>query len=122
MSVGFTGTQRGMSPPQRQALKSVLLQYSARYNKFHHGMCVGAADQAAEEAYTQGFYIVGHPGHDPWGSSKRGSFNHNHDTWPAEDYIKRNHIIVDCSQLLVATPKEYAEVLQSGTWATIRYA
>src|SRR6516225_7728583 len=120
MSVGFTGTQRGMSPPQRQALKSVLLQYSARYNKFHHGMCVGAADQAAEEAYTQGFYIVGHPGHDPWGSSKRGSFNHNHDDVIPLDVVLSGPRIVDCSQYLVANPNAYDEVLQSRSWATRR--
>lgn len=39
-----------------------------------------------------------------------------------KEYIKRNHNIVDESDMLVAFPSTKSEILRSGTWATIRYA
>jgi hypothetical protein len=36
--------------------------------------------------------------------------------------LVRNKIIVDRSELLIATPFHEKEILRSGTWMTIRYA
>jgi hypothetical protein len=41
---------------------------------------------------------------------------------PAKNYLRRNHDIVDCCDILIAMPCENKEVLRSGVWATIRYA
>jgi len=39
-----------------------------------------------------------------------------------KEYLARNKDIVAETEFLIATPKEYTEILRSGTWATIREA
>ena len=42
--------------------------------------------------------------------------------YPQQEYLNRNHNIVDASEILIACPAQTEEVIRSGTWATIRYA
>lgn len=42
--------------------------------------------------------------------------------FPEEAFLKRDHRIVDVTDKLIAAPGQAAEVLRSGTWATVRYA
>jgi hypothetical protein len=41
---------------------------------------------------------------------------------PEAPFLKRNKNIVDYTDLLVACPNGFEEVIRSGTWATWRYA
>lgn len=116
MIVGFTGTQRGVTPEQWAACWPML---NARApGSFHHGDCIGSDDQIAGMTRLIGFWIVGHP---PVITSKRAFFQSDELRDPLP-YLARNHKIVDAAQEMIATPGEFEEQLRSGTWATIRYA
>lgn len=118
MIVGFTGTQRGMTPRQLQDFTQ--LMRSLQLTEFHHGDCVGA-DQQAHDIVRSLFphcWIVVHP---PLNPVKRAYCAGNAVLIPA-DYLVRNKHIVDACELLVATPEQARPILRSGTWATVRYA
>lgn len=123
-SVGFTGTQNGMSDQQKIALKQFLEEYC---NEFHHGDCIGADEEAHQIALMIGIpRIVIHP---PIHVSKRAycyhKYSHEHSfvvQLPPKDYLDRNHDIVNDTMGLIAAPKSDQEELRSGTWATVRYS
>ena len=120
-NVGFTGTRQGMTPYQMNSLEACLqFAFDGPGSEFHHGLCIGADDEAAQIAYAVGYKIIAHPGivH----PSKSGSFAHNDQVLERKLPLIRNHDIVDAVNELYAAPKESREVLRSGTWATIRYA
>lgn len=121
MKVGFTGTQRGLTDPQYDALWNILYEedWWEPPCEFHHGDCIGADDVAHSHADVIGAYnLIVHP---PSNSSKR-AFCRGNETRKPKPYPQRNHDIVDETQVLVACPGEDHEVVRSGTWATIRYA
>lgn len=119
MNIGFTGTQDGMTDRQKENFKFNLVQYYVQgYTRFHHGDCIGADAQACDIAKEIGFKIICHP---PRASNKR-AWKEYDEIWPVKDYLVRNHDIVDCCNVLIATPKSEHEELRSGTWATVRYA
>jgi hypothetical protein len=124
MEVSFTGTQIGMAKPQHRAFGELLLEI--RPHTFRHGICVGADAQAhLLVRMLANCIIVGHPGITKDGRKwKRDDFIQQNCDWveAPEEFLKRNHRMVDMSELLIATPKEDHEILRSGTWATIRYA
>ncbi len=115
-SVGFTGTQAGMTTPQLQSFQALLQLVKSA--KLHHGDCIGADAQAHDTATNLEMPIVIHP---PLEDRKR-AFKWSDVVRPARAYLDRNHDIVDETDVLLATPKESLEVLRSGTWATVRYA
>ena len=115
-AAGFTGTQQGMTPKQLAEVQRVLQEEQAGW--FHHGDCIGADAQAHEIAQRLGLMICIHPPEDP----RKRAWCSGDQTFPEKPYLIRNHDIVNQSDFLIATPKEYEEVLRSGTWATIRYA
>ncbi len=115
-SVGFTGTQVGMTSVQLQSFYALLQLIKSA--KLHHGDCIGADAQVHDIAVELEMSIVIHP---PLDERKR-AFKWSDLVRPARAYLDRNHDIVDESDVLIATPKESLEVLRSGTWATIRYA
>lgn len=116
MNVGFTGTQRGMTPAQYDAVWG-LLCYRAP-GDFHHGDCIGADAQAAHLAKHAGMRIICHP---PTNESKRAWVPAD-ETRAPRPYLDRNKDIVGASEELIATPGEFEEQLRSGTWSTVRYA
>jgi hypothetical protein len=123
MIIGFTGTQEGMTPQQKQWFDTHLGFFKCK--EFKHGDCFGADSEAHDIALKHVSKIVIHP---PNYDSKRAFCNKRTkegieiQIMPEKWYIDRNHDIVDGSEMMIATPKEYSEQLRSGTWATIRYA
>lgn len=132
MKIGFTGTQIGMTRKQKNSFFQLIAKITARewINEvivFNHGDCVGADAQAHHltvEVWKFNNFrssdakVVIHP---PKNSYKR-AFCKAKEIREPKEYIERNHIIVDESDILIATPKEFDEQLRSGTWATVRYA
>lgn len=122
MDIGFTGTQKGMTDQQLEKVHLLVANIVADYGTkttAHHGECIGADAQFHVVCYMHMLPIVGHP---PINQSKRMNpwgFTYE---WEPKEYIPRNHDIVLCSDVLLATPAEYEEQLRSGTWATIRFA
>jgi len=116
--IGFTGTQIGMTDPQYSITRLFIKKYSNEIKDVHHGDCIGAdADFHLLVRLFSNIQIVIHP---PKNKSKR-AFSKGDVMLEPDEYIKRNHDIVDACDILIATPKENEEVLRSGTWATIRY-
>jgi len=119
MIVGFTGTQRGMSPEQHATVARVLslLARAGQPLEFHHGGCVGADVQAAVIARTLGYRTIRHPSNIP---GKQGEFDDDEVREPL-DPLRRNLLIVRAAEVMIATPQG-EERVRSGTWSTIRKA
>lgn len=120
MRIGFTGTRRGLTGPQRAALESLLRSLDG-VSEAHHGDAVGA-----DEEFGEAFHrvhpvatIFAHPCDIP---SERSRLQRYHDATPAKPPLDRNRDIVGASDLLVACPAGMTEERRSGTRATIRHA
>jgi hypothetical protein len=123
--VGFTGTQRGMTPAQRLMFEAVIAKLdSLGISEFHHGDCIGSDKEAHEAVSTLSAFfkssvkIILHP---PNKRSKRAFCSADELRKPLS-YLDRNQEIVNSTDVLIATPAEEVEVLRSGTWSTIRRA
>lgn len=121
-SIGFTGTRRGLSNEQSDAILNILQQCPKLLNALH-GDCVGA-DSDFDWLIRRNFKNVIPDIRPPTNPSKRAfcqsrgaSIVHL-----PQDYLTRNKSIVCGSQFLIAAPFEQSEQLRSGTWSTIRYA
>jgi nucleoside 2-deoxyribosyltransferase len=118
--IGFTGTQKGMSPGQKEELIWYLHELAAYPAPiiFHHGDCIGADEDAHLIAKRYGAKVHIHP---PFDSPKRahchGDVTHNE-----KENLARNRDIVDACDVLIAAPDGDHERLRSGTWSTVRYA
>jgi hypothetical protein len=125
LTVGFTGTQRGMTSLQIQSIVSQLSSWSKKYHglEIHHGDCIGADHQFHQLCleYWQGqVQVILHP---PKIEDKRAFSESPHQqTLPVQDYLLRNHAIVEAVDCMIAAPGEANEKLRSGTWATIRHS
>lgn len=119
MNIGFTGTQQGMSERQRTALETVLKPYYSYSCKFLHGRCIGADAEAAHIADSENFFVVGYT---PTNEEKMDASIPCDELKEPQNYIDRNHAIVDDCDLLIAAPGGHTEWQRSGTWATVRYA
>lgn len=118
MSIGFTGTQRGMAPAQRARFVETLHLWAPHRAPFHHGDCIGADAEAHASAQMLGYHIVLHP---PLARSRR-AWCAADEVRPEAPYLVRNQHIVDECRVLIATPGEFTEQLRSGTWSTVRRA
>jgi hypothetical protein len=116
MRIGFTGTQRGMTERQRQALSCVLDELHA--SAFHHGDCIGADAETHDIAAAMGCEIVIHP---PVTETKR-AWKPAPQIHAPKPYLDRNRDIVRATEMLVAAPAQDIEQLRSGTWSTVRFA
>jgi len=117
MKIGFTGTRDGTTNEQFAACTEFFLTEDV--SEFHHGDCTGADEDIHNLVTALRLQIYKYPG-----NIKR--FNA---TTPngiivcsPQPPLKRNHLIVDAVDMLLACPKSFEEELRSGTWATIRYA
>ena len=123
MNIGFTGTKRGMTDVQKHVVQRAIL-FLINKDKwcytptFHHGSCIGSDYQAGIIAKSLGCKIILHP---PIITRYMAPCYYDEIREP-KDYLVRNHDIVDETEVLIATPKEFTEELRSGTWATVRYA
>jgi hypothetical protein len=115
--IGFTGRQTGPSVPQVHWLRTRL----RRAAELHHGACIGADALAHRIAVGFGIPVVVHPPH-PQEKVEPACLS------PGElitvrrprAYLQRSYDIVDECDVLLALPGE--AVVQSGTWAAVRYA
>lgn len=121
LKIAFTGTRQGMTPAQLKEFRQGLAVISQPGDAFHHGGCVGA-DLQAHDVAVNGFQLAA----EVWPATGREvpdwALNTARVIHPAHPPLERNHFIVSGADALIATPKEYNEVLRSGTWATVRYA
>jgi hypothetical protein len=116
---GFTGTQRGMTDPQKATVFRLLQESIAGgAYRFHHGDCIGADSQAHDIAREVGMHVIVHP---PEIATKRAFCVYPDEIRPKKPYLERNHDICDECDVLIAAPSG-PEQLRSGTWATVRYA
>jgi hypothetical protein len=116
MKVGVTGTRKG--PTEQQTSDIIHFLTTRPIEEFHHGDCIGVDEAAARIASRRGIHIVGHPPIDP----KARAYFPSDEERPAQDFIQRNHNIVNEVDLLIVVPGEAHERKRSGTWATYRYA
>lgn len=117
LQIGFTGTQRGMTPPQRATFLRLLQELRGPHT-LHHGDCIGADAEAHDCVKSLGWRVVIHP---PIVGVKRAHCIGD-EVAAALPYLIRNRVIVDETVLLISTPGEVDEQLRSGTWSAIRYA
>jgi hypothetical protein len=123
--VGFTGTHNGASLAQLNVLAKKLVSLKEEgFDEFHHGLCIGADEQAAKIAKTLGYRIVAHPGlaKNPANLMYRSEWDGNDEVREAKPFIERDRDIVNETEAMLATPMTWEEQTRSGTWTTIRYA
>ena len=118
MSLGFTGTQTGLTKAQAKNLKKALESFSESHDDFHHGDCIGADKEAHDIARALSYRIILHP---PTSPLKRAFCDSDICRDPLS-YLERNTEIAKESDILIACPKEREEQLRSGTWSTVRRA
>lgn len=118
--IGFTGTQRGTTVEQREAVATLLDAMEGPH--FHHGDCVGADAEIDEIARRAGYRIHIHPPENPRKRSFCEVRPDRDTTYDPAPYLTRNRRIAFISSLLIAAPSEPNEQSRSGTWSTVRYA
>lgn len=123
--IGFTGTREGVSAVQQDAFLSLWETIKAP-REWHHGDCIGSDDQITSCVglhravhFRSNPQIVAHPG--PV-QNLRARNSYSDIIRSEKPFLVRNCIIVDCTELLIATPLEMTEQSKGGTWYTIRYA
>lgn len=116
MRVGFTGTRDGMTKEQKATVKQILEELGP--TEAYHGGCVGADIDFDEMFIGRPVVVYVYPCQLV---NMQGKWSHLDIVWPEMHPLLRNELIVDLSELMIATPKR-EEVLRSGTWAAIRYA
>ena len=119
INVGFTGTRKGMSPPQLLRVETIIENhFHGRPNSwFHHGDCIGADAEAREFAAYMGYQIHCHPPLDP--SNRAWTPFDLRD--PEYSYHGRNQRIVKQCDFLIAAPFQSVSE-EGGTWWTINCA
>jgi hypothetical protein len=116
-TIGFTGTQKGMTDAQKETLRRLL---DGGAGEFHHGDCIGADSEAHDIAQECGYATIIHP---PTNPSKRAWCEvPKHMMRPEKPYLARNQDIVRESASLIAAPLQAEEEPRSGTWSTVRFA
>jgi len=120
MIVGFTGTKKRMTKKQKMMIKKILIKFKDIIDEYHHGDCIGSDEEFHEIVSSLGFNfkINIHPPINP----KYRAFCKGGIILPSKEYIERDDDIIDASTLMLATPKEFHEILHSGTWTTIRHS
>lgn len=118
MKVGFTGTRVGMTGKQEETFAKLISSFGA--TEFRFGCCTGSDEQAFYRVMEiGGIRTVAHPPRNKFSAFEPLGAD---TILPDEEFIKRNHSIVDNTEVLIAISKTKEWELRSGTWATIRYA
>lgn len=122
MRMTFTGTRSGMTPKQLSKVMESFrsLRTASELQILIHGACHGA-DREAHKLVTHRIMYPCNTEQAIWAmaAKKDGDI-----VYPIiSDSIKRNHVMVDEGNVVVAAPATKTEIFRgSGTWATIRYA
>jgi len=119
LSIGFTGTRKGMTDTQKQTVHGLLNAWKGDYDNVttHHGDCLGADAEFHEIARNLGLFVYIHPPTD----DKLQAHCVGDYTYTPKHYLTRNAHIVDDSHVLVAAPASMRDIT-GGTWWTIRNA
>jgi hypothetical protein len=116
--IGFTGTRKGMTPSQQEAVRAMV--EGGGWALARHGDCVGADAEFHEICRDVGVPVVLHP---PVNSDKRAFCTGYTSCRAPLPPLDRNDAIVDGSEAMIATPAQMREVQRgSGTWYTVRQA
>ena len=121
--LGFTGTRKGLTPPQMEAVVKWFNSTGDVFTGFLHGCAIGADAWMAKFIRNQDRYIPLYAY--PCNISDQTSHDAikiSDSVYEAEPPLKRNRTIVDYCNTLLACPADMQEEQRSGTWATIRYA
>ncbi len=118
MIVGFTGTREGMTDEQFARVQIFIedLQKDLPLSGLH-GDCVGADNDFHDICREAGMEVSKRPCRAPM------ELRANTDAKPIASPMapmKRNQLIVDDCEFLLACPPTEEELKRSGTWATIR--
>jgi hypothetical protein len=118
MILGFTGTRNPITDRQRD----VLVEWIDHATVLHHGACIGADQEAHQEALVSvGIHIVVHP---PIDTSRMMAPDWNHacvEVRQHKPFHQRNRDIVNASTHLLALPNGPWKNL-GGTWYTVDFA
>lgn len=118
MKVGMTGTRRGLTAAQFDALRQYLPWL--KITEFHHGDCIGADAEVATLLEME--YPLTRIVSRPCTIEKARAYTPADETHDPIAPLDRNRLIVDHTDLLLAFPGMMREQQRSGTWFTIRYA
>lgn len=129
-NIGFTGTRLGMT--LRQSVVVSKLLNVLYFSEIHHGGCYGADFDFHEIALRNSkcqahVRIYVHPGKGAMNQSRHflsesPYWQRNIIVLPEVEYLLRDRIIVNESDLLIACPHGKTELTRSGTWFTVRRA
>lgn len=120
MDVGFTGSQKGMTPDQIKTVMEIVEGLPEEVT-LHHGDCIGSDHQMHVMVDTLKPGSLKHI-HPPLDESKAVGLDGDFKARPKE-YLKRNQDIVGAAELMIATPDGFKEKGRgSGTWYTIRHS
>lgn len=121
--VGFTGTRKGMTEAQYNAVHEVVVQLIDIFGPIsvHHGACVGADAEFHAMCSGMGLNIKQIYQHVPRDTSLRADLTGGIYELPLP-YDERNQAIVDDSHLMIAAPLEEQPQARGGTWQTVRFA
>jgi hypothetical protein len=127
ISLGITGTHKGATPEQERELRRIMT--SMDISEVHHGDCIGvdalgheialSLRDTGDEMPLSTPSIIIHP---PENGSKRAFCESADIILPAKPYLERDMDIAKASDVLIAVPDGYHELVRSGTWTTVRYA
>lgn len=120
VNIGITGTRLGLTEKAKEQMLLYLQQNNHKINKIHHGDCVGV-DKEIHEIIENKYNYINIYIHPP-SNNKFRAYCQSNFIKKEYGYIKRNHNIVNESDILIAFPPTQKEILRSGTWSTIRYA
>jgi hypothetical protein len=124
ISVGFTGTRKGMSERQKKKLVEIFKSIRDYGDEiiFHHGDCDGADCEADAIARKFDAEIHIHPPNNP--KNRAFCFQEGDTRYPEKPYLVRDRDIVNAANIMLAAPKDHTreEFRGSGTWASYRYA
>lgn len=128
LAAGFTGTRKGMTIEQWHKVERIMESlWEGSYEHAHHnGDCIGADAQAYGSVVTlrkkYGTHFVSLVGHPAKVHERYREGNEFDIEWPLKSPLARDKDIVDQSDVMIAGPSGYEEIMRgSGTWATIRY-
>lgn len=127
MNICITGTKIGATGYQLvEAIKQLYSWNASVINILNHGGCVGFDEQIHNIIkIIPTFNNIQLKIHPAKGVDDKYKAKLDMAGCILEDEklpLERNKIMVDKSDCVLAVPKEFKEVLRSGTWSTIRYA
>ncbi len=122
-SIGWTGTQKGMTPLQKASAGKLLIEL--RMTELHHGDCIGADEEIHDFALflrrtgVPQLRIVIHP---PQDESKRAFCKGADLILPPKTHFARNRDIVVTTEITVGASIADHPLDRGGTWYTLNYA